>query len=413
MVSNQIRLIYIINARLPTEKAHGYQICKMCEAFALNGVEVRLFHPYRKQHDPKLVASTVFDYYGVQPIFEVRTLPNWDIVPLNLLIPDQWFAPIFFTHALLWGLYAARVVRQERADFYYTRDSYIAYWLVRFGLSTIYEAHGVPKRGQRWLLKWIACRPALRLVIVLTSFIKQQFIEMGFPAEKVIVLADSVDLSLFETLPSKEECRHRLGLPLDRPIVGYIGRFRTLGMEKGIPELIEAMSFLSSLNGRESLLLCVGGPMDVVPAYLKRARRIGVLKHRLKFVNRVPNVEVPYWIQACDVVTVPWPWIEFLAYFASPLKLFEYMAAGMPIVATDVPSIREVLRHGENGWLVTPGDAKALAEGIRSLLEHPELAAQLAAQAKREAVRYTWKERAATILRLAVNDFEFGRTHGA
>jgi len=398
-----MHLSYIANVRLPTEKAHGYQICKMCEAFALNGIEVKLFHPYRKQFDPKLIERSVFEYYGIQPLFEVKTLPNWDIVPLNLVIPDRWFMPIFFAHALFWGLYAVLSARNETAHLYYTRDSEIAYWLVRLGLPTVYEAHVVHKGGQRWLLKRIACSSELRLVVVLTSYIKKGFVEMGFPAEKIVVLPDGVDLSLFEGLPSKEECRRRLNLPEDHPIIGYIGRFRTLEMEKGIPELIEAMASMAAVNGAQPLLLCVGGPMDAVPAYLDLARRIGLPEHQLKFVDRVPNTEVPYWIRACDVATIPWQWTEFSAYFTSPLKLFEYMAAGVPIVATDLPSIREILRHGENGWLVPPGDTKALAEGIRYLLENPDFAKALAVRARQDAQRYTWTQRAATILEHALD----------
>jgi len=225
-----------------------------------------------------------------------------------------------------------------------------------------------------------------------------RLLEIGFSSDKVIVLPDGVDLDLFEDLPSKEKCRRRLGLPLDRPIIGYIGRFRTLEMEKGIPELIKAMKDLSPVNGAKPLLLCVGGPMDAVPAYLDLAHRIGVPQDRLQFVDRVPNTEVPYWIRSCDVATIPWTWTEFSAYFTSPLKLFEYMAAGVPILATDLPSVREVLRHGENAWLVPPDDPKALSTGIQHLLENPDLAERLARQAREDVRQYTWKRRAATIL---------------
>jgi len=397
-VKKTARLVYLANARLPTEKAHGYQICKMCEAFALNGAEVMLLHPYRHQSDPRLVGRTVFDYYGIKPIFRVQTLKNLDIVMLNRFIPDRIFTPIFFAHAFIWGYYAASVARQFRADLYYTRDTTIAYWLVRMGLPTVYEAHVVPNHGQKWILRKIKRQPSLRLVVVLTSFLRQRFLDMGFSSDQVIVLPDGVDLDLFEGLPSKEDCRRRLGLPLERPIIGYIGRFRTLEMEKGIPELVEAMKDLSSVNGAELLLLCVGGPMDAVPAYLELARRIGIPQDRLRFVDRVPNTEVPYWIRAFDVALAPFPWVDHYAYFMSPLKLFEYMAAGVPILATDLPSIREVLRHGENAWLVPPGDPKALTEGIRHLLENSDLAERLARQAKEDVRQYTWKRRAAVIL---------------
>lgn len=392
-------LVYIANARLPTEKAHGYQICKMCEAFAQNGIKVTLMHPYRYQPDPALRKLRVFEYYGVHPVFQVLTLPNWDVVRLNSLIPDKSFAPIFFTHAILYGLFGALMARREKADLYYTRNVEFAYWLVRLGLPTVYEAHTVPKRGQRWLLERLTQEKPLLLVAALTSFIRERFVHMGFPSDRIVVLPDSVDLSRFQGLPSQNECRRRLGLPFDRPIIGYIGRFRTLEMEKGIPELVQMMAYLPSLDGVEPLLLCVGGPMDAVPRYLDLAHRLGVPECRLQFVDRVPNPEVPLWMRACDIVTIPWPWTEFSAYFTSPMKLFEYMAAGVPIVATDLPSIREVLCHGENAWLVDAGSIYSLAHGLKMLLSNVAIAQRLAENARSDVRRFTWQKRAQGILK--------------
>jgi glycosyltransferase involved in cell wall biosynthesis len=392
------KMIYIANARLPTEKAHGYQICKMCEAFALNGMEVVLLGPKRRQVDPALERQTVFEYYGVPPVFTMQTLRNWDVVPLSRYLPRRGFMPLFFAHALSWSLYAALCARRQGANLYYTRESSVAFWLVCMGLPTVYEGHVVPKHGQRWLLSRTAAHPALRLAVVLTSFIKQRFVELGFPAAKVRVLPDSVDLSLFDKLPSREDCRGRLDLPLDRAIVGYVGRFQTLETEKGIPELVQAMAAIPPLAGKEPLLLCVGGPMDAVPTYQEIARRHGMPTHRLQFVDRVPNREVPLWMRACDVVTIPWPWTEFSAYFTSPMKLFEYMAAGVPIVATDLPAIREVLRHKENAWLVAPGDANRLADGVYRVLSDAILTQRMAQQARQEAHNYSWKGRASAVL---------------
>lgn len=392
------RLIYIANGRLPTEKAHGFQICKMCEAFAQNGVEVQLWHPHRDQSDPKLREQPVFDYYGIRPIFQVKTLRNWAAFQLQPFLTKSNFMYFIFGQTLIWGLYAAIAARKEKADIYFTRDSTIAYWLTRLGLPTVYEAHSVPKRMQRRFLYRIARQRTLRLVVVLTSFIKEEFVKMGFPDEKVVILPDSVDLSMFANLPSKEECRGRLGLPQDRAIIGYIGRFRTMEMEKGIPELVQAMAHLRSLNGKEPLLLCVGGPMESVPFYLDLARRYGVPDIKLRFVDRVPNREVPFWMRAFDIAVAPFPYTEHYAYFMSPLKLFEYLAAGVPVVATDLPSIREVLHHGKNAWLVKPDDPRALARGMHRMLDNNDMAEKLAQQATRDVQSYTWKRRASEIL---------------
>ena len=391
------RLLYIANARLPTEKAHGYQIVKMCEAFAQNGVRVLLLHPFRYQYDPRLKGQNIFDYYGAPPVFEVRTLPNFDIILLERFFPKGAFTLVFFTCALLWGLYAALMARKEKADLYYTRSSEIAFWLVWLGLPTVYETHVVPKRGRRWLLRVAARRSSLKLAVALANSIRQELLQLDFPSRKIIVLPHGVDLELFQNLPRKEDTRSRLGLPLDRTIIGYIGRFQAVGMEKGVSELVRAMEHLSSLNGKELLLLCVGGPMDAVPAYLDLALRCGVPDHRLRFVDRVPNYEVPRWIRTCDLVALPLSPKYAHRVGAMPLKLFEYMAAGVPIVATDLPSIREVLRHRENAWLVEPEDSKALAEGIRRVLEMPDRGHGLAERAYHDVAALTWEQRAADI----------------
>jgi glycosyltransferase involved in cell wall biosynthesis len=392
------RIVYIANARLPTEKAHGYQIAKMCEALALNDADVVLLHPRRRQVERAQRECSVFDYYDIRRVFTVQTLANWDVVPLSPYLPQRWFPPFFFAHAMVWGLYAALYARCQRADLYYTRESPAAFWLLQMGLPTVYEAHVVPKRGQRRLLHMIAHHPALQLVIVLTSFIRERLIALGFTPAKVQVLPDGVDLSQFENLPCRDECRRRLGIPLDRSIIGYIGRFKTLEMEKGVPDLIQALASIQACNGKEPLLLCVGGPMDAVPAYLDLARRMGVPEYRFRFVDHVPNREIPYWIRAFDLAVAPFPHTEHYAYFMSPLKIFEYMTAGVPIVATDLPSLREVLQHGENAWLVEPGNPKAIAEAIEHLLREHHLGMWLANNARQCATSYTWDHRARALL---------------
>ena len=393
-----MRIVYIANARLPTQKAHGFQIVKMCEAYAGLGADVELLHPYRFQHDEDLRDRTVFDYYGVEPSFSVKVLPNLDVLRLERFLPRILFGPLYYAHAIWWARTAAAAARGRPADLYHTRSEHIAFWLTRMGLPTVYEVHTVPRRLGRRLMTGVAARDSTRLVAVLTSFIKTRLIELGFPEERIEVLPDGVDLNMFEGTPEKDDCRRRLGLPLDRPIVGYVGRFHTMGMEKGIGDLIAAMSRTRPVNGKPPLLLCVGGPLDAVSGYLAEASRLGVPESNLRFVDRVPNSEVPIWLRACDVLTIPWPWSEFSAYFTSPLKLFEYMAAGVPIVASDLPSLREILHHGDNGWLVEPDNPGALSEGLNHVLADPGSARDMAGRALRDVQQHSWRDRAGRIL---------------
>lgn len=392
------RLVYLTNHRIPTEKANGLQIAKMCQAFAAQGVQVVLAHPVRHQPDPALREISLFEFYGIEKTFAVEPISNVDLLRVTARMPGKLGTWLNFAHSIIWSGYAVRAAGVHDGDVYYTREPVIAFWLLRAGFPTVLELHTFPRRFRRLLLNRIARDPRLTLIVTLTSHLRDRLVAEGFPADRVAVHPDAVALEDFADLPSKDECRLRLGLPVDRPIVGYVGRFRAMAMEKGVPELVRALASWPSPEGQPPVLVCVGGPMDAVKEYRRLGREEGLPDEDLRFYDRVPNSEVPVWMRAADVVTIPWTWNEFSAYFTSPLKLFEYMAAGVPILASDLPSIREILTHGRNGWLVPAGDPKALAEGMRYLMENLSLSASLARQARQDVEQYTWSGRAGEIL---------------
>jgi glycosyltransferase involved in cell wall biosynthesis len=392
-------IVYLSNARIPTEKAHGIQIFKMCEAFAAAGAQVTLTHPHRIQ-PPSLRGVDPFAYYGVQPSFELRRLFSLD---LHDVLPDRlqgwWFPLLAGSSALASFLYTFPHWRNPSAILY-SRDRRMMALLLScrplIRARLVYEAHTFFGRSRRWFVPLLR---RLDRLVVLTHQLERLYTEAGVPSELVSVEPDAADLEQFQIADTRQACRHRLGLPTERSIVGYVGRFYTMGMGKGIPELIQAMAALLAMCPEHPpLLLCVGGPMDRVPAYEALARQRGVPLEHMRFVDRVPHAEVPYWMRACDVCTIPWPWTEFSAYYTSPMKLFEYMAVGTPIVASDLPSLREVLRHNENALLVEPGNAQDLAAGIGTLLEQPDLGQRLASCAAQKVRDHTWHKRAQRIL---------------
>lgn len=187
---------------------------------------------------------------------------------------------------------------------------------------------------------------------------------------------------------------------MDRPVIGYVGNFsNTMGMEKGIAELMQAHAILLKRpDGRPPFLVCVGGPESCIPTYEQIAADMGIGREHFRFPGYADRDSVPCWLKACDILTIPWPQNEWAAYQTSPIKLFEYMASGSPIVASDLPSIREVLTPGENALLSPPGDSTSLAASIAELLDNPAEARRLAAAARQDVGKYTWKKRAERIL---------------
>ena len=407
-----IKLTYLTLARLPTEKAHGIQITKMCAALAAAGAEVKLVHPFRRQ-TPALEGTDLFSFYSAPRSFSVETRGNLDIFSLESQLPKRLFQLLMTIYSLAWSALTVRSLSGEQRDLYFTRDIPVALTLALFGRPFVLELHAIPSGIQRWMLKLVRSFPGrLTGIVTLTQFIKERLVKSGFPPACITVLPDGVDLDQYSALPSAGEARQRYGLNQHSFIIGYIGRFQAVGHEKGISNLISATALLKRKDpARSIILLCVGGPASMIPKYQELAARLGLTSKEVILWDRMPHSEIPAVIKACDVVTIPSPNIEFFAYFVSPLKLFEYLAAGSLIVSTDLPSIREILIDEVNA-ILTPNDSpEALAEGIQKGMQDPILRQRLCSAALELSRRFDWKERAKKVLGMVKSYLEHADAH--
>jgi glycosyltransferase involved in cell wall biosynthesis len=104
------------------------------------------------------------------------------------------------------------------------------------------------------------------------------------------------------------------------------------------------------------------------------------------------------WLRAGDVGALVYPPLDHYSRYMSPMKVFEYMAAGIAILATELPSLTHLLRHGENSWVVPAGDVASMARGITTLLEDPTLRTRLASQGRQDVAQSDWLNRVNTLL---------------
>jgi len=406
-----LKLMYISTARIPSEKAHPYQILQMCDAFTEHNVEVELLHPYRENTPAMAAASDVGEYYGLRPRFALVTLPTLDILHRTEHVLASFPSLLFrvgqrFAFNLLIATYARSVLRYLRhhaADVYYLRDMQILWALCRarpdLASRIVYEAHMFPKAAMDQQKVRVAL-PQVSGVVTVTHHLKRLYTQAGIQPEKVLVAPDSVDLRRFERVKmDRREARLYLNLPPECFMVGYVGRLRALGQERGVGCLVEAMAMLKGTAPSLGVAMCcVGGPEEAALQYQALADQLGLTAEQTIFVPQIPPVIVPLYLCAFDVCVMPFPWTQHYAYYVSPLKLFEYMAAQRPIVATELPSVQEVLRHDYNAYLVPPDNPQALAEGILWLATHPEAAQSLARQARADVEQYTWPKRAERVL---------------
>ncbi len=390
-----MKLIYAANMRWPTEKAHGLQIAQNCEAFAQAGADVTLWIP-RHANTPAMHAiSDPWAHYGVARAFDVRCLPGVDLMPLAAgRAPLEKLA--FALQTLTFALAALIAARAARADVFYTRDlaALLALSLVKPRRALAYEPHrrSQSRIGRR--LQDIGARRA-GAVFPITPPLAQALIEGGLPQARVMVAHDGVRRARFDSLPERDAARCEIGWPLDAFIVGYVGRLHTMNMDKGLDTLIEALAQLD-----DAALALVGGPDDMAAVLRRRWLARGLSEADFLYVGQAAPARVPLYLRAFDVCAMPFPWTPHYAYYASPLKLFEYMASGRPVVASDLPAWADVVRDGETALLVPPGDADALAGAIARLRADPALRQRLGdAASARVLAHYTWDARARAILR--------------
>jgi len=386
-------LIYVSNNRLPTERAHGLQIVQNCEALANAGYTVTLVGP-RRHLSPEARNVPIWDYYGVAKNFTFVRV--WCLDLLHWLPRAQ---AAFLLQTLTYLVALAIWLLRRPADVIFTRDVFVAAMgaALRPRVQLAYEVHQINRTRLGCALQSFVVRRAA--VIALTRHLADQLEERGASPQRMIVAHDGIRGGRFDSLPEIEAARAAVGWPVEAFIVGWVGRLATLGMDKGVGTLVDAMA-----NVDGATLAVIGGPGEAVEQLRQRWTAAGLPSERFITPGQVAPADVPRYLAACDVCAMPFPWTEHFAYYASPIKLFEYMAAGRAVVASDLPSTAEVVTHEESALLVPPGDVDALRAAIVRLRDDPALRERLGHRAREIALAtYTWDARAHSIRQVLEN----------
>lgn len=368
-----MKLIYVANIRLPTEKAHGYQIGKMCEAFAELGLTVELLVPTRRNY---LTTEDPFSFYGLKRDFKIFRINCIDFLDLIGGLVGYWLQSLFFLFKLIF-------YKVDKEDFVYTRNPEIAWLFSLKSNKVVYEAHTWPV-SKAILYKYLLRQ--VKYIITITKGIKDLFQKNDFNQARILNAPDGVDLKQFGLSIDRREARGRLNLPMDKKIIVYTGH---LYGWKGADVLAEAATKMSN----DVLVYLVGGTNKDISIFKKK-----YTAPNLNIVGFRPHIEIPLWLKAADILVLPNKSGEKISEsYTSPLKLFEYMASRRPIIASDLPALREILNE-KNSLLVTSGDPRVLADGIKQVLEDEKFGLKLSEAAYMDAQEYSWNKRAQKIL---------------
>ena len=308
------------------------------KAFRRLGLDVELTYP-RRRNTAAMEGVDALSYYNVECPFRLVETNCPDLLRLSASPRIQQV--LFVAHSTLFTIQSVRR-RWNENTLLYTRDMFVALGLALAGRSFVVELHSLPDRGptRRWLK--IVSRAATA-VVVINRHLVEDCVALGAPRELFFVAHTAVDARLLTPRMDRQEARRALALDTDGPVAGYTGHL--LFLEGDLtpwwpaPEKMPGVTFL-----------IVGGTTEDVSRLRQRVKVRGLSNVRIE--DHVPPVRVPTYLAASDVLLLPNSAnARNSARYTSPLKAFEYMASERPVVASDLPSLRELFEDGRNAAL--------------------------------------------------------------
>ncbi len=382
MREEALKIVYISEGNLPSKAANSIQVAKMSQAFAQ---KIDEFELVTLSDLWSFVRGNNFDlqqWYGLNHKFKITRLPLLlkSVYPFPQNYRNQRFAR--------WATFYSAL---KFPDIVYTRSDKVVKIALKLGLKVLWEYHEPVNKG--FFSQSAYSSNQFLGIVTISQQLAKEYIEGGLSAEKVMVEQDGVDLQRFLPYQSKEEARRKLVLPIDSPIIVYTGHLYDY---KGIPTLYKVAQMMPHCQ----FILVGGWERDVEQA--RRFCKSNGLSN-VQVIGHLPQSEVPTYLYASDIVVLPNSRKHHNSETTSPLKLFEYMAARRPIVASALSNISAVLQDRSNALLAEPDNATSFEEAIKRLLDDFQLNQALANQAFQDVQHHTWERRSERILKFATD----------
>lgn len=379
----KVRLLYVHVLPVDAVAANAVQVLKMCQAFADQGVSVTLAVPAgSKASTEEQHKRAIESKLGRYPSFAIITFKQYTV---------------FGRLKLLGGYFAVKkVLARLRPDVVFLRNIVLVRAAVKTGVPFIYESHNSLMHNRSKILdsywtKYIlktAPDPLMKKFIAISGALGKYWRDKGIPQEKLLELHDGFDAACFEHETSKSDARDQTGLPQDIKIALYMG---SLYADREIENILRLAERMPDLH-----FVVVGGSTSEKEALIAIADRRG--QKNIVFLGSVNHSDVPTYLFSADILLMTWSRKVKTIEFCSPLKLFEYMAAGRIIVGHGFSTIREVLTDGENAYLADPDMPEELYLKMRQAAD--ELTDEFGRKARRLAFqKYSWESRTRELIK--------------
>lgn len=367
-----MKTVYVARAAIPSQSANSIHVMKICEAFDGLSEEFELMVP---ENDNSSIED-IFGFYGVNHEFPIRRIKQRKLL-------KGWYRYYF-------AIKAAALVLKKKYDCIITREPLVAFLTVLLHKKTVLDLHGelahLCGRAYR-IIKYDFFRKStyLNIVMITEALVKYYEKKYHLAPALVTVLPDGCTLENFEpysTQPLLNESQIRLA---------YAGSF---GVGRGY-EIIQELARTDTFNQYS----IYGGDKEDAQQVTGQ-----IPPDNIAFKGFIANRDIPKELCGQDILLLPYQNTiiakgEDTGKVMSPMKLFEYMASGRVIIASDLPVLREILNE-TNCYFAIPDDADSWRKVIEHIAANREEAIAKAQKAKQDVRQYTWKIRAEKMLEL-------------
>lgn len=385
-LKKNIAMNILYHHRTLGDGAEGVHVSAIVEAFRALGHNVKLTSLIGEEvavSTPRVRMLEHIRRYMPRTLYEVMEI-GYSVAGYRLLTNqiDGWKPEFLYERYMLFNLAGLMAARRLGIPLVLEVNAPLAYE------RTQYERLSLKRAAQ--LFERSLFRSA-DLVLTVSTPLKDYVVQQGVPSANVFVLPNGTKAELFRpNTTARAAIRQRFTIPFDGVVVGFVGILRPW---HGVELLLEAFSRIDHSLGAVFLLVVGDGPSQTQLEQL--AQSLG-LANKVIFTGRIPHRQVADYLAAFDIAVSP-----RATFYASPMKILEYMATGLAVIAPHMPNVQDLISDGVDGILFKAEDAHELANSLATLVRDRALRIRLGEKARAAIVDHrTWIHNAKQILDL-------------
>tara|TARA_B100000287_G_scaffold348095_1_gene336220 strand:- start:14 stop:1153 length:1140 start_codon:yes stop_codon:yes gene_type:complete len=370
----------VLYARFPSEMAYSHHIIQVAKGFVENNCDVNIYYP--KTYNKKTLKETPEEYYGDLTNVTFIQINNIDITSFRIYEISPNFVKKFL-YSLNTFIWSRKLKKNKNENFVWSTNPNILLIAKKYFKYVIYEKHGQAKYIQKLSIS-ILKKSTNTLMIGVTEF---AYNELSKNFNNALYLTNGVDKNF---ISQKEK-------PLQSNLVtiGYIGMLETYGVDKGVLNSIKEIDKLSietKLN-----IEVIGGPehkLNELRGFIETSRE----DKNYSVKPSIPHNEVAKVLRNFDIGIVPYPNDSHMNKYASPMKIFEMAACGVPILASDIKSHKELEKFNLGIIYFRNGDFSDFSLRLQELILDADLRKKLTQLSLKNIGNLSWDNRMNTVL---------------